>query len=472
MARTPNAVKPKSFGAFAVIWLGQWISNIGSGLTAFGLGVHMFQRTGSATAVSLIALCAFLPMIVLGPAAGVLADRFDRRLLMIIGDGGSAVGLVYILAIMLTGEPTLAQICIGAAFSSIFASLTDPAYKATITDLLDPDQFAQASGLVQLAGASKYLLSPFLAGILLGVMDVSWLLVMDIATFGVTVVTVLLIRGRLASAAARPGSRTAKAGANGPARRTGSWWRWLALELKDGWRMLSQVQGVVHLTVLLTLLTFCVGFLETLFAPMVLPLADPATLGIIESVSAAGLLATSLLIGVTGIGGSYTRTLSLGLLAVGLFFSLTGVSTNLYAIAAAGFCFFAALPYVNASADFLIRTNIPDEAQGRAWGIIGFVTQLGYAGAYASAGLLADRLFDPMLAEGGSLSASVGAVIGTGPGRGIGLLLILFGLLVAALALPAGRLRAIRSLAQRASELAAARSPITSKEETNVSPTH
>lgn len=92
-----------------------------------------------------------LPMILLSPVGGVLADRFDRRLMMLLGDGGSALGLIYILIVMFSGEAQLWQLCVGVTISSIFASLTDPAYKATITDLLPEEQFAKASGLVQLA---------------------------------------------------------------------------------------------------------------------------------------------------------------------------------------------------------------------------------------------------------------------------------------------------------------------------------
>ncbi len=71
---------------------------------------------------------------------------------------------------------------------------------------------------------------------------------------------------------------------------------------------------------------------------------------------------------------------------------------------AAGFVFFAMLPFANNCLDYLVRISIPDEKQGRAWGLIGFLSQLGYVVAYALAGILADSI-----AEGMNTSVGIGA---------------------------------------------------------------
>ena len=78
---------------FILLWAGELISSIGGGLTSFGLGVYIFQQTGSAAGMALITLLGFLPVLLLSVPAGVLADRYDRRLLMMIGDGCSALGV-------------------------------------------------------------------------------------------------------------------------------------------------------------------------------------------------------------------------------------------------------------------------------------------------------------------------------------------------------------------------------------------
>ncbi|OBR68950.1 macrolide transporter [Paenibacillus oryzae] len=446
-------MKDKSFGTFLILWLGQFVSSIGSGLTAFGLGVYVFQQTQSATAVSMVTLSTFLPIILLAPVGGVLADRFDRRLMMLIGDGGAVIGLAYLLFLLATGEAALWQICASVAFSSLFASLTEPAYRASISDLLTEEFFAKASGMVQLAGAAKFLISPVVAGLLLRVMDVEMLILMDISTIIVTFLTITAVRRSF-------GAKPAQAGQQNKAqvkKRDGASNKeksrpiiQMAQELREGWQLVVSNRGVLMLMLLLTAITFYMGFLETLYTPMVLPLSDEQTLGIVQSVSATGLLLGSLFIGLFSKSSRYVRMLSVGLLIAGLFFSLIGMSPNVWLIAGAGFLFFAAMPFVNTGADVLIRKNIPNEAQGRAWGIIGVISQLGYVLAYASAGPLADHVFNPLLEENGSLASTVGQLIGTGPGRGIGLLFMVAGVSVIGLGFVVARMKSVIQLEKQA----------------------
>ena len=140
---------------FLLLWIGELISSIGGGLTSFGLGVYVFQKTGSAAGMALVTLLGFLPTLLFTVPAGVLADRYDRRVLMMIGDGFSGLGILYIFLCMLHGEANLVQICIGVFVSAIFSSLLDPSYRATITDLLSKEEFSKASGLVSLAGSAR-----------------------------------------------------------------------------------------------------------------------------------------------------------------------------------------------------------------------------------------------------------------------------------------------------------------------------
>ena len=102
-----------NYGKFLLLWAGELISSIGGGLTSFGLGLYIFQKTGSAADMALLTLLGFLPALVLKVPAGVLADKYDRRLLMMLGDGLSALGLIYILICMMNGGAQLYQICIG-----------------------------------------------------------------------------------------------------------------------------------------------------------------------------------------------------------------------------------------------------------------------------------------------------------------------------------------------------------------------
>lgn len=420
----------KSFGRFLLLWFGDFISAIGSGLTSFGLGVYIFQQTGKASLMALVTLLAFLPSLLLSPFAGVLADRYDRRVLMVIGDSLSAIGLIFILICFLNGEVLLWQICVGVTISSVFASLLEPAYKATITDLLNPEQYSKASGMVQIASSAKYLISPLLAGFLLTISDIRLLLVLDIMTFFVTVTTTLAVRKGIQSKKVE---------------KTFSFW----YEIKMGWNALCDKKGVFTLVIVGALITFCLGFIQTLASPMVLSFSDSATLGTLMTVIASGMLVSSVLLGGITIKKGYVGLLSVSLCGAGIFMALFGFRENMLFIGIAGFLFFGTLPFANASLDYLIRTNIDNSLQGRAWGMIGLISQLGYVVAYAVSGLLADYVFTPLLLPNGTLSTSVGKILGTGTGRGIGFLIIIAGILLCITSLILYCMKSIRELESR-----------------------
>ncbi|WP_256759552.1 MFS transporter [Cohnella sp. WQ 127256] len=419
-----------AFGKFILLWSGQLVSTIGSGLTAFGLGVYIYQQTGQASAMALVTLLAFMPSLLLSPVTGVLADRYDRRILMILGDSLSAIGLVFILICLLNGEAQLWQICVGVTLSSVFSSLLDPAYKATVTDLLTEEQYTKASGFVQVAGSAKYLISPALAGYLLIVSDVKLLLIIDICTFFVTVASTLAVRRGLASKKSE---------------QTGSFMR----EFKEGWRAVSSNRGVLVLVIMTSVMTFFLGFIETLTMPMILAFSDSAVLGTLETIIALGMLVSSVLIGMVRIKRSFVKILSLSLFWEGIFMAVFGLRENIILLGISGFLFFAMLPFVNTTLDYLVRTNIDNSVQGRAWSLIGLLSQLGFIVAYMLSGVLADYVFTPLLIEGGELAGSVGRIIGTGSGRGTGLLIIIAGILLSAASVILYNLKSIKRLEDR-----------------------
>lgn len=171
-----------------LLWIGELISAVGSGLTSFGLGVYVFEQTGSAADMSLVTLLGFLPTLLFSVPAGVLADRHDRRLLMMAGDGLSALGILYILICMMNGGAELWQICAGVFVSASFSALLEPSYRATVSDLLTEEEYSKASGMISLAGSARYLVSPVLAGLLLTVSDIKLLMAIDICTLLPTII--------------------------------------------------------------------------------------------------------------------------------------------------------------------------------------------------------------------------------------------------------------------------------------------
>ena len=363
----------KNFKKFLLLWSGELISSIGGGLTSFGLTVYIFSQTGSASSTALIALLAFLPNLLLGVPAGVLADRADRRLLMMLGDGLSALGLIYILICMLNGGAQTWQICLGVTVSSVFSSLMDPAYKATVSDLLTEEEYVKASGFVNIAGSARYLISPFLAGLLLAVSDIKLLLIIDISTFVLTVITTAVVRHGMTQSKKKKSASFAE-------------------DLKVGWKAVTGNRGLITLVVMSALMTFCMGAIQILSEPMILDFESSKILGIVETICASGMLVTSVLLGAKGMKKGIVKALCLSLGISGICMSVFGLRENLIIIGISGFVFFTMIPVANSSLDYLVRTNISNELQGRAWGVIGFISQLGYVASYGLSGILADNI--------------------------------------------------------------------------------
>lgn len=402
----------RNFKRFLLLWAGELVSSIGGGLTSFGLGIYVFGQTGSAANMALVTLLAFLPTLLLSVPAGVLADRYDRRLLMMFGDGCSAIGVLFILFCMLNGGASLTEICIGVTISSVFSSLLEPSYRATVTDLLDAEEYSRASGMVSLAGSARYLISPALAGALLLVSDVRLLLVLDICTFFLTVICTGVVRKGLEA-------------------KTGEEKEPFFAALQMGWQAVTEKRGVFLLIVLSSVITCFMGTFQILAEPLILDFADSATLGIGETVCASGMLFSSLFLGVRGIKKGYLKVLSASLTAAGIAMIIFGLKENIWLICAAGFLFFAMLPFANNCLDFLVRTNIEDELQGRAWGFIGFLSQIGYVVAYGLAGVLAD---------------GIGKQCRIGVGRGAAAVIMVSGALLSIMALAIYPIKSVRKL--------------------------
>lgn len=366
--------KTKSnFSKFMLLWTGEFVSSIGGGLTSFGLGVYVFNQTGSAASMALVTLLAFLPTLLFSVPAGVLADRYDRRLLMMMGDGLSALGILYILICMLQGDAALYQICIGVFISSVFSSLLEPSYRATVTDLLTNEEYSKASGMVSIPGSARYLISPILAGILLAVSNIKLLLLIDICTFILTVISTAVVRKGIAVKEMENKCSFAES-------------------LKQGWKAITKRRGVFILIVISSVMTCFMGVLQILAEPLILDFSNSTILGIGETICACGMLVSSLFLGAKGLHQGYVKILSISLFLAGIGMIGFGIRENIYIICIFGFLFFATLPFANNCLDYLVRTNIPDELQGRAWGMIGFLSQIGYVVAYATAGAAADGI--------------------------------------------------------------------------------
>jgi DHA3 family macrolide efflux protein-like MFS transporter len=400
-------------GVFPIVWAGQLVSLVGSGLSSFALGVWLFERTGSITQFTLVGLFAVLPRVLLSPLAGALVDRWDRRRTMILADAGAGLATLAIALLLLAGRLEVWHIYLAVGISAAFGTAQWPAYAAATTMLVSRENLGRANGMVQLGQAVSEILAPALAGVLLLTLGLGGIILIDFVTFLVAIATLLPIRF--------PPARATTGGVE----RQETLWH----EMAHGWRAIRARPGLAGLLVFFAAVNFLWGMVGALIAPMILGFTSSDVLGILVSIAGAGMLAGSLVMSVWG--GPQRRiegVLRFELLS-GLCFLLIGLRPSFWPIAVGVFGAHLTIAIVYGSNQAIWQSKVAPDIQGRVFATQQMVARSAAPLAYLLAGPLAERLFEPLLAPGGALAGSVGQVVGVGPGRGIGLLFVVMGVI-------------------------------------------
>lgn len=394
---------------FGVIWIGQLVSLLGSGLTSFALGVWALERTNSVTQYTLIILCASLPAIAIAPFAGALVDRWDRRWVMLWTDIGPGIITLTYAFLLWQGELQVWHIYIGAAINSVFSTFQWPAYISAITMLVDRSQYGRVNGMLEFGQAGTTIAAPALAGLMLSLTNIWGVLLVDFATFLFAAATLLFVRIPRPEVSAE--GRKAK----------GSIWR----EAAFGWTFIRERPGLFNLLLFFAVLNFALCACGVAILPMVLAFSSKAAVGTIMSLVGIGMLIGGAIM--TATGGPKPRVY--GVLGVGLLISvcfvLVGLKPSLFLVGAGVLLWYIGLPIQNASSSAIWQSKTPPDVQGRVFAMRRMIAQFTTPIGDFSAGPLADKIFIPLLMPGGALADTVvGRVVGVGPGRGIGLMFL------------------------------------------------
>ncbi|HEU4328583.1 MAG TPA: MFS transporter [Roseiflexaceae bacterium] len=379
---------------FVVIWLGQMVSMIGSQITSFALGIDILQDHGSIAQFALVLVFAALPGVLVSPLAGALADRWNRRSIMLISDLGSALVSLWLFFQLDSGLPALWQVYLAVALVSLLNAFQAPAYAAAVPQLVPPAQIGRASGMVQGAQAVAVLLAQLLAGVLVTVASLQTIILIDMATFTLSVCTLLLVRIPPPRASAPTEGR-------------------LGLrELLGGWSYLVSRRGLLGLVLFLAFSNFMLGVVEVLIRPLVLGFGSAADVGIVLTGGGAGMIAGSILFSVWG--GPRRRALGLlGFhLAAMLLMIVPGVWPSLLPVTLATGGILACLAMINSSNYALLSQKVDPALQGRVFATVNAITIGTLPLGHLTAGPLADW----------------SAALAGGQARGINWLFIAFGI--------------------------------------------
>jgi DHA3 family macrolide efflux protein-like MFS transporter len=396
------------FKTFYTIYGGQFVSLIGSGLTAFALGVWVLQHTHSVTQYTLTIVFAGLPGLLMAPFAGALVDRWDRRWVLFWCNIGPALTVAVYSYLLSHHQLQVWHIYVGVVFNSILATFQWPAYIAAITLLVDRKDYGRINGVLETGQAVVTIAAPAIAGFLMYAIGISRILIIDFFTFLVAAAALLAV--------SIPRPERSEEGE----RSKGSLWK----EAAFGWTFIRERPGLLRLLLFFAVFNLVAAMGGVAVMPMVLAFANEAAVGTVMSLVGVGMLLGGLLMSSTG--GTKRRIHGLlgGWALFSVCFVLVGLRPNLWLVGAGVLLWYVSIPVINASSQAIWQSKTPQDVQGRVFAVRRMIAQFTVPIGDFAAGPLADRVFNPAMIAGGALAASAGRVIGVGPGRGIGLMLI------------------------------------------------
>ena len=399
---------------FLLVWFGQVISITGSGLSDFALGLWVFSQAGSVTQFAFFFLFRSLPVILFSPLAGIVADRYNRRIVMLISDAGSALVTISIAILIVSGQFEIGYAYFAAIMIAFFGAFQQPAYLAAICQLAPQNQLSRANGLVQAGQAIADILAPLLAGILLVSIKLEGILLVDFLSFLSAVVT--LLAARFPAIPVDPAV---------PTKAEPIWSQSFA-----GWSYIVKHPSLLALMGYFAVFSFLTAMVNPLIPPLILAFSTPQILGGILSAAGIGLLLGSLILTAWGSSKRLTTKMLVfgGILGCGLV--VMGLRQNIWLIGAGAFCAHFSFPFVNGLGLVLWQKTVQSELQGRIFATRKMVMALVQPLGLLSAGLLADRIFEPLFNSSTTSTTNLKIWWGMVPGRGVGLIFVLIGIMM------------------------------------------
>lgn len=346
---------------FFPIWASQIFSILGSSLVQFALIWYLTQKTGSATILATATLVGMIPGVILGPFAGALVDRWNRRLVMIIADGSVALATIVLVILFWTGLIQIWHIYIIMFFRSLVGCFHYPAWGASTALMVPKEHMARISGLNQAMYGVLNIISPPLGALLMSVLPMYGVLSIDIGTAAIAIAPLLFVAIPQPKALPKPASSE----------------NMVITMLKDtreGFRYVWSWTGLFLIITMATLINF---LLNPAFS--LLPLlvkghfnGEVAQLALLEAVYGVGVVIGGL--GLTAWGGFKRKILTtmLGLIGMGIGVVIMGFApSSLFAMAVGGMALTGLMnPICNGPLTAIIQTTVEPQIQGRVMSVI------------------------------------------------------------------------------------------------------
>lgn len=409
--------RKNGWNVFRVLLAGQAISLLGTGMTRFAVIVWAYQKDGSATTLALLGFFSCITYVVASPFAGVLVDRWDRRRVMLCADLGAGLMTALLLGLNLSGGLEIWHLYLAEGLAGAFEAFQEPAFSSAVSLLVPREAYTRANGLLGLGRSAARMFAPSAAGLLQQQAGLNAVMAVDLGTLALALSSLLFIR--------LPAPRES---AEGRAAR-GDFWR----EARFGAAFILKrpgLRGILFTFFLINLFATLTYF--AVHAPMILARTggDELALGTVRTVMGLGGIAGGMLISLWGGPQPKTRAFLISTLLSFLVCDfMTAVSRSTLGWAVAGFLAELSIPFIVSPYYALWQENVPEDVQGRVFSTREMVQISSQPFGYLVGGLLADGLFEPLMAGSGPLAGLLGGLVGTDPGAGMALMFVCTSLL-------------------------------------------
>ncbi len=408
-----TAKRPSGMFGFTIVWIGQIVSVLASAMSQFGLTIFMFQKTESATALGLMQVFFITPFLLISPVAGVMVDRHNRKMMMMVSDLGAGIATIVILVFQWLGILEFWHLYFASIIYGLGMAFQWPAYSAAITTMVPKEQYGRANGMMSLIEAGPGVIAPLLAGALLPFIGLTGILLFDVATFLLAIGALMLVHV--------PQPPRTEEGEKGK----GSIWK----EAAYGFKYIFARPSLLGLQMIFFVGNLFAGIGFTLLAPMVLSRTanDSLMLGSVQTAGAVGGLIGGIIMSAWGGFKRRVHGVLLGWMISGLGMSIVGLVGGL-PIWITGIIVTSLVgPLVNASNQAIWQAKVAPDVQGRVFSARRLIAWFTNPISPIIAGTLADFVFEPQMRVTSSLSQTFGWLVGIGPGAGMGLIIFFCG---------------------------------------------
>ncbi len=408
--------RPSGMTGLMVVLGGQAVSILASSMTGFALSIWVFQRTSSATSLGIMQTAFVLPYLLVIPLAGVLVDRYNRKLMMMVSDIAAGLGTLTILVLYLTGNLEVWHFYLVNTIIGLGNAFQWPAYSAAITTMVPKEQYGRANGMMSLVQAGPGIIAPLLAGALLPAIGLVGILLIDIGSLLLAIGALLLVH------VPQPAQSLEGQASHGS----------LLQEAAFGFKYILKRPPLKAYVILLFIANFFLGFTNSAEIPMVLSRTgnDSLVLGAVNTAGAISWTVGSLLMSTWGgpkrrIHGALFGWVAYCLLGNILFGLGRGLGIWIPSMLVAGLGSNIGI----ATSQAILQAKVEPDLQGRVFSARRMLTWLPDTFTPILGGLLIDRVVEPAMNSNTWLARTFGWMVGNGSGSGMALIMVVFGLL-------------------------------------------